>query len=364
MNILKTLTVLAIFIPSMVFAHTDVTSTSSNEASSVEVDEEGTAGDTENKSSEESDTVFCTEDAKVCADGSSVGRVGPDCEFAECSEEDVEDKTENEMDSEDVEDGVVEEETSSSGDSENLDVEGAIDESGNEIVEDGDITDSFFDVFVDLNDEETKMALDSFLKLEGIDGESVDVNINNDGYGNSTTSNNDSDKYLDGKSKEIVVDGNKVRKEVQDGKVVVRGWDGDKKEMTISPEDILKGEDFLDFVGATVLSDANIESVSLDLGKTTMKYEQPAKLFGFIPVNLVALVELSGKDKVNIKFPWYTFFTKNNTEKVKKEIDVLSLSWGASQSKKEDTDLQDRARKLQSISDVMKTVHDVTIENI
>lgn len=28
--------------------------------------------------------VACTADAKICPDGSSVGRVGPDCEFAPC----------------------------------------------------------------------------------------------------------------------------------------------------------------------------------------------------------------------------------------------------------------------------------------
>jgi hypothetical protein len=26
----------------------------------------------------------CTDDAKICADGTPVGRVGPSCEFAEC----------------------------------------------------------------------------------------------------------------------------------------------------------------------------------------------------------------------------------------------------------------------------------------
>ena len=31
------------------------------------------------------DVVFCTKDAKVCPDGSSVGRTGPDCEFAPCA---------------------------------------------------------------------------------------------------------------------------------------------------------------------------------------------------------------------------------------------------------------------------------------
>lgn len=29
----------------------------------------------------------CTKDAKMCADGSSVGRTGPDCEFPSCPEE-------------------------------------------------------------------------------------------------------------------------------------------------------------------------------------------------------------------------------------------------------------------------------------
>lgn len=28
--------------------------------------------------------MACTADAKICPDGSAVGRVGPSCEFAEC----------------------------------------------------------------------------------------------------------------------------------------------------------------------------------------------------------------------------------------------------------------------------------------
>jgi len=30
------------------------------------------------------EAVFCTQDAKQCPDGSFVGRVGPNCEFAPC----------------------------------------------------------------------------------------------------------------------------------------------------------------------------------------------------------------------------------------------------------------------------------------
>jgi hypothetical protein len=38
----------------------------------------------ERKDPEDGGEVFCTMDAKICPDGSSVGRVGPDCEFAPC----------------------------------------------------------------------------------------------------------------------------------------------------------------------------------------------------------------------------------------------------------------------------------------
>lgn len=34
--------------------------------------------------SDDEEAVFCTMDAKVCPDGSSVGRIPPSCEFAPC----------------------------------------------------------------------------------------------------------------------------------------------------------------------------------------------------------------------------------------------------------------------------------------
>ena len=39
----------------------------------------------------QADSVMCTMDAKLCPDGSSVGRTGPDCEFAPCPGEEAED---------------------------------------------------------------------------------------------------------------------------------------------------------------------------------------------------------------------------------------------------------------------------------
>ena len=34
--------------------------------------------------SEKGESISCTADAKICPDGSSVGRMPPNCQFAEC----------------------------------------------------------------------------------------------------------------------------------------------------------------------------------------------------------------------------------------------------------------------------------------
>ncbi len=230
------------------------------------------------------------------------------------------------------------------------DGDGLVDESDDEEFQ----VDSFFDVFTNLSNDEAKSAVDAFLKLDDIAGESKDDDAVDD---------DTDDIRLAKKLTEIVIDGSTVRQKVEENEVEVRGWDPEKKEVTIKPEDVHKGEDFLDFVGAVIIGDENIENVSLNYGEIKMEYIQPAKLFGFIPMNLTAQVELSEKDEVKVSFPWYTFFTKNNAKKVKDDIDVLSLSWGAEKGGK-DTDLQDRASKFQNISNVMKKAHDVSILNL
>jgi hypothetical protein len=44
------------------------------------------AGCTKSATSEPPGGAICTQDAKVCPDGSAVGRTGPHCEFAACPE--------------------------------------------------------------------------------------------------------------------------------------------------------------------------------------------------------------------------------------------------------------------------------------
>lgn len=51
----------------------------------------------------QADSVMCTMDAKLCPDGSAVGRSGPNCEFAPCPDE--------ETDGDDSADGSVDDAT-------------------------------------------------------------------------------------------------------------------------------------------------------------------------------------------------------------------------------------------------------------
>jgi len=365
MNILKMSAVLVIFVLGVAFVQVAVYAQTPNGVSvvpeiSVNVEtpdvESSDSGDGEDKHKDNGSTKGDKE-AKSDMENENSG----DCTTG-CPDEEVD--NENESESEDKLDDNSEEDSVSNNEAETSD---GNNDSGDEInggetdvSEDGDETDSFSSIFIDSNDQESIAALDAFLKLDELNIENIIDGTSDNGDHNDATS---SDNEIDKKAKEIVLIGRKVRKDVEDNNVVVRGWDPEKKEVTISPEDIKKGKDFLDFVGATVLSDKNIESVSLDPQKTIMKYDQPAKLFGFIPINLTAQIELEGKGVLKVKFPWYTFLTKNNAQKVKKEIDVLSLAWGASASG-EDTGLQDRARRFQIVNNILKATHDSSTANV
>ena len=426
MNIFKILAILAISVPSVVFAQTavrsvtaqDVAPSASVRAVNYEEDTNSSADVQKSKSDIKKDneridagsaggdillrptkkdnkridngsmggdillrptkkeSTVCTSDAKICADGSGVGRVAPDCEFAKCPGKVESVNNGRRLDDDSDGDGISEKDVTSRGD-DNGDESGSkgIGDDRNTNIRSKNNPDSFFDLFVDSGDEETKTALKAFIKVEGVEGDSADS-----AKGITAGRGDGEDAVLDGgdsetkpadsnikKSKEIIVVGNKVRELVQDGKVEVRGWDPEKKEVTIKPENVNSPKDFLDLVGATVLSDENIESVSLDSKEIKMEYRQPAKLFGFIPMSLTAQVELSGTDQLKVKFPWYTFLTKNNAKEVKDEIDVLSFSWGAKATDEEDINLQDRARKFQAISNVLRASHDTMkaiIQNI
>lgn len=250
--------------------------------------------------------------------------------------------------------------------------------------------DSFFDVFVDLSDDDARAAVDMFIKIGDIKGESMRVDgldLDDDDDGIKTTGAKSS------KPKEIVVVGSKIREQVLAGNVKVRGWDPVKKEVIIKPKNIENGEEFLHFIGAVTLSDENIESVSLNFEKIKLRYDQPAKLFGFIPMSLRAQVEIDEKSQVKVKFPWYAFLTSGNRDEVREEIrnavqersisnndiiddivpevargvqtEILSMDLSGAEHSQTDLDfLRERAGLFQTIVEAMRSAHDTASNSI
>ena len=339
MNIIKILAVSAIFLPSVVLAQTlspvagstDTTSTTSVSETSASV-KKTDAGDSDSENSPEDMGVSSDKrDATTSVDHEDDGAIEGDDNQSEVEVEDT-----HEVDSEDVG------ETEDSKDAE-------------------DSMESFSDVFMDMTDDNTRAAMDAFMELSDVNGEDHDSAQGSDvapGNGDIVASSPADGSEL----RDLIVVGSEVRAKAQAGSVEVRGWDPVKKEVTINPNDVEDGEDLLNFVGAITLSDENIKSVSLNPEKITMEYDQPARLFGFIPMSLTAQAELDKNDVIKVRFPWYTFLTKSSKSEISAQIQ--SAIENASKNEADANSLAQRARRFQTISDAMRAGYDAMMASI
>ncbi|MBM3271779.1 hypothetical protein FJY94_00610 [Candidatus Kaiserbacteria bacterium] len=78
------------------------------------------------------------------------------------------------------------------------------------------------------------------------------------------------------------------------------------------PEAIATPEDLRSFVAATIEQHPQISAVHVEEAKVLVRYETPAKLFGFIPLTVTETIEvMPGKGDeeyaVSVHKPWYSF---------------------------------------------------------
>lgn len=85
-------------------------------------------------------------------------------------------------------------------------------------------------------------------------------------------------------------------------------------------------------------SDQAIESVSLNFEKISTRVRHEVRLFGFIPIETTATVDIDASEEVEVTFPWWTFFAA-----------------GADKDAIAD-------RVISTLSNVLKTKHD-TVKN-
>ena len=315
---------------------------------------------TEDECLRDSKMIACTADAKMCSDGSAVGRVGPQCEFAACPGED---------------DGAEKMDFTLTPDR----VEATMADTGdNNTIE---------------NVEEPKENRAGYIKFGDIKGESTDTaDHDDDGHGDTgdtkeLTSQDRLDTDDDGdslgtddeetagakssKPKEIVVVGSKIREAIANGGEI-RGWDPVKKEVILKVQDIKTEEDVADYAGALLASSEEIETISIEGSEVRMTSRQPVKLFGLFGVSMEQRVQIFGDPdfedagvEVKVKFPWWSFLAKKtisaddieNTfdEELRKQIEVADSSIGQDQQE---------VRQFQMMSNIMKTSHDTMMSII
>ena len=268
--------------------------------------------------------VVCTMDAKICPDGSGVGRVGPNCEFALCPEEQQKTIPQRQVCTEEAKmcpDGT------------------AVGRSGPNCE------------FALCPSEKGTISIKK--PAESIDETYVGL--------------------------EISVDGEKLREQVQAGTAEVKGWDPIKKQVTLQAQEVASKEDLHDFTQAVIIGNERIKEIKIEEDIFKLEYKEPAKLFGFINVEMNAKVEVDEVGEVKVKFPWYKFLTTSKASESKEQIiDALEGI--------EDTDvvedigdmaetdmlqmqntLQKQAQMIQTLSNIMKALSDTqddVIDNI
>lgn len=145
-------------------------------------------------------------------------------------------------------------------------------------------------------DEPQRAQVDYFLKIDGVEGESDDTKGGETGSYDTLTQEQASNFAI----------------------LLSGGNDETSQEAREEVADIL--------FQAMQEADMPIESVSLNFEKITMTTRHSAKLFGFIPMDVDATVEIDAESNVKVKFPWWSIIMSGKSEVAVREQAVGALS--------------------------------------
>ncbi len=153
-----------------------------------------------------------------------------------------------------------------------------------------------------------------------------------------------------------------------ENKVVVRGWDPEKKEeIVVSPETLAEDShdtritivnpatvgtvaEFEDFARSLVRADSSITLIKLAASSTELEYMGEGALLGIIPLRPLVRVSIDQNENVEVKYPWYGVFLKKKTTIERVEISKAVQAEASSIP----PSLGRRARVLEIVSSMMK----------
>ncbi len=249
------------------------TETSSADAS-VKMESKTTASPTRatSETSASGDVVVCTMDAKMCPDGSYVGRVAPACEFAACP--------------------------STSGDR-------------------------------DVSTDDDEASAGGYIKIGDIKGESEEEarKKGNVEYGWKVE---EGEKLEDtGVEPDEIDIADDTQPTTPDFSILLGGGSDDEEDAV--PED--RRSEVAQIVLAGLREEGiPAEGVALGREKIETKVVERIKLFGFIPVSATAEVEITATNEVSVKYPWWSFLASGK-KKTTLGIEISSAIEGVLESK-------------------------------
>lgn len=122
-------------------------------------------------------------------------------------------------------------------------------------------------------------------------------------------------------------------------------------------------QDLENFARGVLLDDPQMEQISLNFEKIEFRYRSSAKLFGFIPVGMSAIITAdigaeSSSDRIAVKFPWWSFIATNDFDidgfhsAAVSKIDSITIKQG----------VKTQGEVLLEISALLKTRHESATE--
>lgn len=139
-------------------------------------------------------------------------------------------------------------------------------------------------------------------------------------------------------------------------RVVVRGWDAEKKEAV----DNLKNN-----AKAIIEADENIASAEISPEKVKVSYKQSAKLFGFIPVAYYHAFTVDGKGNISHGTPWWLALATSDAKTFGPDVaEVFQHNQSDLRFIKAPTQLEWQMQRFSMLSNVMKARHEAAMNSI
>jgi hypothetical protein len=108
-----------------------------------------------------------------------------------------------------------------------------------------------------------------------------------------------------------------------------------------------------------------ITSVDITEDNVDLNYSAPAKLFGFIPLNIKLNVNSDSKGVVKVKFPWYKFLLTTDFSNIAEEINyIFQNNQTDLEFLKSQDAVQRQSQIFNVISNILKAMHDASQQEI